>query len=70
MLDARTIESQVNEVVEPIKERARDAAEEVKRRMAPVDQWLRDVARDQPMLARAGAVGVGYLLGRLIRRGR
>lgn len=45
-----------------------DVVTRVKDRLAPVDTWVRELARDRPLVALAGAVGVGYLLGRLIRR--
>jgi hypothetical protein len=68
MQNARTIEPEVHDVVEPLRERAEEVVERVKRTMAPVDEWIRTLAREQPMVALAGAVGIGYLVGRLIRR--
>jgi hypothetical protein len=49
-------------------DRAQVLAAQVKERLAPIDTWVRTLAREQPLLALAGAIGVGYLLGRLIRR--
>ena len=67
-----TIEAKVHEVGESPREPAKEAADEVigrvKEKLAPIDQWIRTLAREQPMVALAGAVGVGYLIGRLIRR--
>ena len=48
---------------------AADLAALIKDRLAPVDQWVRKLAREQPLLLVAGAVGLGYLVGRLVRRG-
>lgn len=49
-------------------EPAEDAVSRLKGRIAPVDHWVRTLARERPFLALAGALGIGYLVGRLIRR--
>ena len=68
MPNTRTIDAPVHEVVEPLRQRAEDVLQQAKQKAAPIDAWLRTLARDQPVLALAGAVGVGFLLGRLVRR--
>lgn len=52
----------------PVDEPADDLISRAKERIAPVDQWVRTLARERPLLALAGALGIGYLVGRLIRR--
>ena len=49
-------------------ERAQEAVNTIKLRFAPADEWLRRMARDRPLATLAGAAGLGYLVGRLIRR--
>jgi hypothetical protein len=61
-----------NETIEdpssPLAERAQALVSQVKQRMEPVDAWIRTLARERPLVALAGALGIGYLVGRLIRR--
>lgn len=45
-----------------------DVVAQIKERVAPIDQWIRTFAREQPILALATAIGIGYLAGRLIRK--
>jgi ElaB/YqjD/DUF883 family membrane-anchored ribosome-binding protein len=52
----------------PLHERARALAWQIKRRLEPADTWVRTLVRERPLVALAGAAGIGYLLGRLIRR--
>jgi ElaB/YqjD/DUF883 family membrane-anchored ribosome-binding protein len=52
----------------PLRERAETLAWQVKQRMEPVDAWVRTLVRERPLVALAGALGIGYLVGRLIRR--
>jgi hypothetical protein len=66
MRDAESLGSDGHQA--PLRERARAMAEGVRERFAPVDTWIRTQARERPLLALAGAIGIGYLLGRLIRR--
>ena len=54
--------------LQPLQERAEAWAEEMKERFEPVDTWIRTTTRERPLLALAGAVGIGYFLGRLLRR--
>jgi hypothetical protein len=35
--------------------------------LAPIDRWVRVNAKENPVLLLAGAVGMGYLLARLLR---
>jgi hypothetical protein len=46
--------------VEPLVARLKDG-------LQPIDKWVRATARENPVLLLAGAVGVGYLLARLLR---
>ena len=63
--DTKSVEAQV---LEPLQERAEQVAAQLKEKLAPVDNWIRTVARERPLLLLAGALGTGYLIGRLIRR--
>ena len=54
--------------VEHLQERAEEVAAQLKDRLAPVDHWIRTMARERPLLTLAAALGAGYLLGRAIRR--
>lgn len=51
-----------------VRERAQEIVARVKEGLAPVDEWIRTLARERPVVALAGALGIGYLLGRVIRR--
>jgi hypothetical protein len=39
-----------------------------KERLEPIDNWVRDMARERPLMLVAGAVGLGYVIGRVLRR--
>jgi|GEM_PF-2824149 len=39
-------------------------------RLAPVGGAIRNAAKSSPLLTLAGAIGIGFLLGSLLRRGR
>ena len=56
------------EKTETVRERAEELAAHLKERVAPVDHWVRTMARQQPLLVLAGAIGIGYFVGRLLRR--
>ena len=45
-----------------------EAVSRLRERAAPIDAWVRELVRDRPIVALAGAIGIGYLFGRLIRR--
>ncbi len=51
-----------------VKEQAEALLTRVKDGLAPVDEWVRSTARENPVLLLAGALGAGYLLARLLRR--
>jgi ElaB/YqjD/DUF883 family membrane-anchored ribosome-binding protein len=51
-----------------LRERAQELSTQIKQRIEPVDTWVRTLARERPLVALAGALGIGYLIGRLIRR--
>ncbi len=40
----------------------------LKERLAPVDEWVRETSKERPVLLLAGALGLGYLIARLLRR--
>jgi ElaB/YqjD/DUF883 family membrane-anchored ribosome-binding protein len=50
------------------KERGGKLAVRARNRLAPVDEWIRTQARERPFLVLGGALGAGYLIGRLLRR--
>jgi ElaB/YqjD/DUF883 family membrane-anchored ribosome-binding protein len=51
-----------------LQDRAEEMAARIREKVAPVDQWVRTLARERPLLVLAGALGIGYLVGRLLRR--
>jgi len=51
----------------PVEDRAQPLLARLKDGLAPLDQWVRTAAKENPVLLLAGAVGVGYLLARLLR---
>lgn len=54
--------------VEQVKEQTKAIFRGVKERLEPVDQWVRTTSRERPVLLLAGVFGLGYLVGRLLRR--
>src|SRR5206468_2487922 len=60
--DSKTMENQGQQP------NGEDVLVRLKERIAPVDQWVRTLVRERPLLALAGALGIGYLVGRLVRR--
>ena len=63
-----TKQKETHLVVGVLGERAQEVVDRVKQHLAPVDSWIRTMARERPLLTLAGAAGLGYLVGRLIRR--
>ena len=59
---------EVSDVIEPLRAQAEAATDQLKHRFAPVDNWVREMARERPIVALAGAAAIGYLVGRLIRK--
>jgi hypothetical protein len=51
-----------------VKKQALQLLAKVQERLEPVDALVRRAVRDQPLLTLVGVLGVGYLLGRLVRR--
>ena len=50
-----------------VKEQAQEILGQVKDRLEPADRWVRTMAKERPVLLLAGALGVGYLVARLLR---
>jgi ElaB/YqjD/DUF883 family membrane-anchored ribosome-binding protein len=61
---ARNVEEETNGWEGP----AQEAMAQVKDKMESVDKFLRTAARERPLMTLGIALGVGYLIGRLIGR--
>jgi ElaB/YqjD/DUF883 family membrane-anchored ribosome-binding protein len=47
---------------------AQEAIAQVKDKMESVDKFLRTAARERPLMTLGVALGIGYLIGRLVGR--
>ena len=47
---------------------AHQAVDQMKEKLQSVDKFLRTAARERPLMTLGVALGIGYLLGRLIGR--
>lgn len=51
-----------------INQAAQRLLEDAKIKLQPVDEWVRRMARERPVVTLLGAIGIGYLVGRLVAR--
>ena len=57
----------MEQAVDEIRAQAEEAYLRTKRRLEPMDRWIRENVAQRPVLFLLGAVGVGYLIGRVLR---
>ena len=57
-----------DEATATVGEQTEEVMAAVKQRLAPIDVWIRTQASERPLLMLVAAAGVGYLVGRLLRR--
>jgi ElaB/YqjD/DUF883 family membrane-anchored ribosome-binding protein len=60
----RTLEKELHKM----RDHAEDIGGAVKDRLRPVDSWVRTLVEDRPLVALGGAMAIGYLAARLLRR--
>ncbi len=51
-----------------MRDHADDFGEVVRDHLKPVDAWVRTMVEERPLAALGGAVAIGYILARLLRR--
>ncbi len=51
-----------------MRDHAEDLGAAVKHRIKPVDTWVRTMVQERPLVALGGAVALGFLAARLLRK--
>lgn len=61
------IKTEIKAPLDRLKAQFDAALGRAKEQLIPVDRWIRVSVEKRPLLALAGALGVGYVVGRLLR---
>lgn len=64
----RIIEEKTEAGIDTLKDYARSAADQAKAQLEPIGSWLKETIAERPLTLLAGTLGLGYLVGRLVRR--
>jgi ElaB/YqjD/DUF883 family membrane-anchored ribosome-binding protein len=65
---AERVAGRVQERVEDVRGQVQDRMEDIRGYGEDAGAWIREFARERPLAAVAVAVGVGFILGRLLAR--